>query len=60
MEIILTNPKTAYSEIISLRELENVNEKFNKFSSTKGALEAKIFAINEPISCYQLSKIIRR
>ena len=57
MEIILSNPKRTYSEIISLRELENVNEKFKKFSSTKGALEAKIFAINEPISCYKLSKI---
>ena len=57
MEIILSNPKKTYSEIISLRELENVNGKFKEFYSTKGALEAKIFAINEPISCYQLSKI---
>ena len=57
MEIILSNPKRTYSEMISLRELENVNGKFKEFYSTKEALEARIFAVNEQISSYHLSKI---
>jgi len=57
MEIILSNPKRTYSEIISLREIDNFYGKFKNFTSTKGALEAKIFAINESISSDQLSKI---
>ena len=57
MEIILSNPKRTYSEIISLRELENVYGKLKKFSSPKEAMEAKIFAINESICSYELSKI---
>ena len=57
MEIILSNPKRTYSEIISLREINNVKGNLEQFSSKKGALEAKIFAINESISSVQLSKI---
>ena len=57
MEIILSNPKRTYSEIISLREINNVKGSLEQFSSKKGALEAKIFAINESISSVQLSKI---
>ena len=57
MEIILSNPKSKYSEIISLGELDNVNENFKKFTSIQGALEAKIFVINESISSDQLLKI---
>jgi len=57
MEIILSNPKRTYSEIISLREINNVKGNLKQFSSKKGALEAKIFAINESISSDQLSKI---
>ena len=57
MEIILSNPKRTYSEIISLKEIDNVYEKFKKFSSAKGTTESKIFAINESISSDQLSKI---
>ena len=57
MEIILSNPKSKYSEIISLRDLDNVEENLLRFSSIKGALEAKIFVINESISSDQLLKI---
>ena len=57
MEIILSNPKRTYSEIISLREIDNIYGKFKKFSSPKEAIEAKIFAINESISSDQLLKI---
>ena len=57
MEIILRNPQSKYSKIISLRELNDDNENLKKVASRKGALEAKIFAINESISSNQLSKI---
>ena len=57
MEIILSNPKRTYSEIISLKEIDNIYGEFKKFSSTKEAIEAKIFAINESISSDQLSQI---
>ena len=57
MEIILRDPKSKYLKIISLRELNNVNENLKKISSRKGSLEAKIFVINESISSNQLSTI---
>ena len=57
MEIILRNPQSKYSKIISLRELNDGNENLKKVASRKGALEANIFAINESISSNKLSKI---
>ena len=57
MEIFLSNPKSKYSEIISFKDLDNINENFKKISSRKKAREAKIFAINESISSDQLAKI---
>ena len=56
MEIVLNNPKSKYAEIFSLKDLDNINEKLQKFSSIKGPVEAKIFVINESISSHQLSK----
>ena len=56
MEIVLNNPVSKYSEIISLRELNNINEDLKKISSIKGPLEAKMFIINDSISAHQLSK----
>ena len=38
-------------------EFDNSHENFKKFSSIKGPLEAKIFAVNESISSLQLSKL---
>ena len=38
-------------------DLDNIHETFNRFSSIKEPLEAKIFAVNESISANQLSKL---
>ena len=57
MEIVLNNHKNKYLEIFSLGDLDNVHETFKQFSSMKGPLEAKIFAINESISSHQLLRL---
>ena len=57
MEIVLKNTKSKYLEIFSLRDIENIDETFKRFSSIKEPLEAKIFAVNESISSHQLSKL---
>ena len=56
MKIVLSNTKSKYLEILSLEDF-NINDNLKKFSSMKGPLEAKIFAINELISFNQLSKL---
>ena len=56
MEIVLINPKSKYSEIISLGDLDNISENLKKFSSIKGPIEAKIFIINDSINSHQLLK----
>ena len=55
MKIFFNNPNSQYQETISLENLDTFNENLKKFSSMKGPLEAKIFAINESISAHQLS-----
>ena len=57
MEIVLNNTKSKYLEIFSLGDSDNINETFKKFSSMKGPLEAKIFAVNESIGSHQLLKL---
>ena len=57
MEIVLKNTKSKYYEIFSLLDFDNIHETFKQFSFMKGALEAKIFAINESISSHQLSNL---
>jgi len=57
MEIVLKNTKSKYLEIFTLLDLDNIHETFKRFSSIKGPLEAKIFAVNESISSHQLSKL---
>ena len=57
MEIVLKNTKSKYLEIFSLSDLDNIDETFERFSSIKYPLEAKIFAVNESISSQQLSKL---
>ena len=52
---ILVNDK--YLENISFENPDNLHETFKKFSSVKGSLEAKFFAINESISTHQLQKL---
>ena len=56
MEILLNNPESKYLEIISLKDLDNIDATFEKFSLMNGPLEAKIFVFNESISSYQLLK----
>jgi len=56
MKIVINNPQSKSLEIIALENLNNINKTFKKYSSIKGPLEAKIFAINESISSNQLSK----
>jgi len=57
MEIVLENTKSKYLEIFSLLDLNNIHETLKRFSSIKGPLEVKIFAVNESISSHQLSKL---
>jgi len=57
MEIVLSSTKSKYLEIFSLFDLDNIHETFKQFSSMKGPLEAKIFAVNESISSHQLLKL---
>ena len=57
MEIILKNTKSEYLEIFSLIDFDNIHKTFKRFSSTKGALEVKVFAVNELLSAHQLSKL---
>ena len=56
MKIFFNTPASQYQETISLKNLDDINETFKKFSSMKGPLEAKIFAINESISSNSLLK----
>ena len=55
MKIIANYVNNKYLENIYFENLD-INETFQKFSSMKGPLEVKIFAINESISPHQLSK----
>ena len=57
MKIVINKTNNKYLETISFENLDNINETLKKFSSIKGPLEAKIFAINESISSHQLSKL---
>ena len=57
MKIVINNLNSEYLETISFGNLDNANETFKKFSSIKGPLEAKIFAINESINSHKLSKL---
>ena len=60
MQIVLNNPNSKYLEVISLENLDIVDETFKKFSSLKRPLKAKIFAINESISSQQLSEFKKK
>ena len=56
MKIVINNTNNGYLETIDFKNLNNINDSFKRFSSIRGPLEAKIFAINESISSHQLSK----
>ena len=55
--IVINNSNREHLETISFENLDNIHETFKKFSSIKGAFEAKIFSINELISSDKLIKI---
>ena len=57
MEIAINSINEKFLETISFENWDEIDEIFKKFSSTKGPLEAKIFAINESINAQKLSKI---
>ena len=57
MEIVINQFNSKYIETISLENLNNLDETFEKFSLIKVPLEVKIFSINESINSYQLSKL---
>ena len=57
MKIVLSDTQSKFLEIYSLLDLDNIFETFKQFSSIKGPLEAKIFAVNEIINSHQLSKL---
>ena len=57
MKIVINSSNNKYIETIFFENFDNIHETFKKLFSMKGPLEAKIFAINESISSYKLSKI---
>ena len=60
MQIVLNNPNSKYLEVISLENLDIIDETFKKLSSLKRPLKAKIFAINESISSHKLSEFKKK
>ena len=56
MKIFFHHLDGEFLETISLENLEDFSKTFEEFSSMKGPLEVKIFAINEEISSFELSK----
>ena len=56
MKIVLNSLDNEYQESISLKNLDNTYEIFEKFSSIKGPFSIEILAIDESISSNQLTK----
>tara|TARA_B100001989_G_C24402719_1_gene395017 strand:- start:45 stop:707 length:663 start_codon:yes stop_codon:yes gene_type:complete len=56
MKIVINDLNGKYLDTLSLENLDNIQETLKKFSSLKEPLEAKIFAVNEKLTAYQLSK----
>ena len=54
MKLFINDLKSEFRETIFFKNLDNIHETFRGFSSMKGPLETKIFAINESISSNQL------
>ena len=57
MKIIITSIDNEHIETISFKNLDDIYEIFEQFSSMKVPLKAKILAINESISSHKLSKL---
>ena len=57
MKIVINSINNKNVETINLKKLNDINEIFKKFLLIKGPLKVRIFAINEPISSYDLSTL---
>ena len=57
MKIVINSTSNGDLETLSFESINKLNENFKKLLSLKGPLEVKIYAINELITSYQLSKI---
>ena len=57
MKIVINSISNSDLETLSFESIDNLHENFEKLLSFKGLLEVKIYAINELITSYQLSKI---
>ena len=57
MKILISYFESKNLKTISFENLDNINEDFKEFCLMKGPIEANIFAINEFISSYKLSKL---
>ncbi len=57
MKIFIRRLDNEYLETISFENFDILDETFEKLSSIKGPLEAKIFALNESISSHKLKEI---
>jgi septum site-determining protein MinC len=57
MKIVINSTSNKSLKTLSFESINNLNENFKQLLSIKEPLEVKIYAINELISCHQLSKI---
>ena len=57
MKIVIKSTNNGDLETLSFESIDNLHENFKKLLSLKGSLDVKIYAINELITSYQLSKI---
>ena len=57
MKIVINSISNNDLETLSFESIDNLHENFKKLLSFKGHLEVNIYAINELITSYQLSKI---
>ncbi len=57
MKIFISYLESKNLKTIPFENLENIHEDFKEFPLIKGPIKAKIFAINESISSYKLSKL---
>ena len=57
MNIVITSLNNNYQETVPLKNLDNIDEDFKKYSSIKEPIKAKFFALNNSISSLQLSKL---
>ena len=57
MKIVISSHNNECTRTLTFENLDSIDETLKKFSSIKGTLKARIFAINESISSHKLIKI---